>query len=116
MNVMDKTFDRAKSDTIVDERVIKALQSDFEALRKDIDRLKNNAMSNSETIASDAARRLERELEELTVRAREAIDDAGKASREQVDEVRTRVRENPLSSVGGALAIGLMVGRLMGRR
>ena len=118
MNIMDKTFNQSgkSSETIIDDRTLRALQADFAALRNDIDALKTTMVDRGQRVGETAAENLELQLKELSARVDQAVGEARNDVERHTENVRDTVRENPLSSVGGAMAVGMIIGRLFARR
>ncbi|MBI1392989.1 MAG: DUF883 family protein [Alphaproteobacteria bacterium] len=98
------------------DNAISALRADFETLRDDIEMLKTDLVRTSRAASSAAADGIDRGADAVSDRAREAFGVARRAGAETTDDVRSRVQDNPLYSVGAALIAGLVVGQLFGRR
>jgi ElaB/YqjD/DUF883 family membrane-anchored ribosome-binding protein len=102
----------ADNEEVTTDKLLKDLQTvvaDAEAL------LKATAGQAGERI-QEARARAEASLHAARERLRSVEDDALRQAREMVDEGEAYVRQNPLTAVGIAAGIGLLVGLLLGRR
>jgi len=103
-------------DPIVGEEMVATLKEDIAALKRDLETLKADVVTHGRLAGSAAADRLEAEIDALNDKASQVLGDARRKTEETADDFRTSVRKNPMSSVGAALAVGVVVGQFLGRR
>jgi len=90
------------------EQEVKDLRQDVAALRK---ALREEAAKRKESTRA----KLEEAAAENVERLRTAAHDAGGKAQEQIEQLEKRIEANPVPSVLGALFIGYVLGRLLGR-
>ena len=90
------------------EQEVKDLRQDVAALRK--------ALREEATKRKESARaKLEEAAVENVERLRTAAEDAGGKAQEQFEQLEKQIEANPIPSVAGALFVGFVLGRLLGR-
>lgn len=90
------------------EQEVKDLRQDVAALRK---ALREEAAKRKES----ARAKLEDAAAENVERLRTAAHDAGGKAQEQLEQLEKQIEANPVPSVLGALFVGFVLGRLLGR-
>jgi ElaB/YqjD/DUF883 family membrane-anchored ribosome-binding protein len=107
---MSKSVKKSKAEA---QRVVHAKQKDFESR---IDTIRAE-------LVDKAPEEVERSLRELKASVEDMLDDVSRSidyARENIDEVvqtsRATIQERPLMAVGVALAVGVAIGLILGRR
>lgn len=101
------------------EQEVKDLRQDVAALRKalreEATKRKESTRAKLEDAAAETRAKLEGVAAENVERLRTAAGDAGGKAQEQLDQLEKQIEANPIPSVAGALFIGFVLGRLLGR-
>lgn len=101
------------------ERETKAeqdLRQDLDAIRADIDTLRKDLVNVVDTVKGTATKRADAEIDALRKRLDKLATNVQTTGREQLRAVEEQIEERPLVSLAMAFAIGLILGRLFGRR
>ena len=92
-------------------------------MQKDLDKRIDAIRSELKTKGPDAAESIERSLSDMRTGfgerlsdIRDSIDNAHETFDDAVETGRTTIQERPLMAVGAAVAVGLLVGLIFGRR
>jgi ElaB/YqjD/DUF883 family membrane-anchored ribosome-binding protein len=87
------------------EARVRKIADEMKTLRDDLARMGSIVEELVRRRANDA-------VDEVTRRAEKALEDAGRLS----DEAAKVIEANPLTTVGGAFGLGVLIGLLFGRR
>jgi len=90
------------------EQEVKDLRQDVAALRKALREEANKRKESTRAKLEDAAA-------ENVERLRTAAEEAGGKAQEQFEQIEKQIEANPIPSVLGALFVGFVLGRLLGR-
>lgn len=89
-----------------------ALKADLAALRSQVADVVQAIKGLGETAVATAKRQKGAAIERLTAEAQSLTEEATSAARDQVAELETRIRAQPLAAVGIAFLVGLLFGSL----
>ena len=89
-----------------------ALKADLAALRSEVAGVVQAIRGLGETAVATAKRQKGAAIERLTAEAQSLTDEATSAARDQVAELESRIRAQPLAAVGIAFVVGLLFGSL----
>jgi len=103
------SYDEIDAQTPADDANWKLIREDIDKLRADLTRLGEKSLAEGQDILAD-------ELAQLRVKAATLAEKVNTASRSAHADVLHYVRENPITSVGGAFGLGLLVAALLSRR
>jgi ElaB/YqjD/DUF883 family membrane-anchored ribosome-binding protein len=106
----------AETTTSTETRIERDLKSDLNVIKSDIDNLRKDLAAALDRIKGTAASRAESEIQALQKRINKIAEDLQTGGRESLRAVEERIEERPLVSLGVAFAVGLVLGRLFGRR
>jgi ElaB/YqjD/DUF883 family membrane-anchored ribosome-binding protein len=104
----------AKADLVEDAN--EQLQRDLAALREDLKALRNDVVAIGSAKAKAASASVEDQLHRASDKAKKFISAADEETKGAFEAVRSNVRENPIASLGAAVAFGMIVGRGMFRK
>ena len=100
-----------------------SVKSDYAAIQKDVEQLKNDVRRLTDTLEKVARTRFDRGRDEVAARYEDAKHRAGELrneAEERLDEsllrARVTVAERPLTSLGAAMGVGMLMGFLLRRR
>lgn len=92
--------------------LLATLRSDFDELRGDVKKLKKRSLSLSKARGKSAARKVRDGMDHLT---KSTMKFAGDNIHEAIQDFRGVVRDNPLVSISVALALGLVIEKILFR-
>ena len=91
-----------------EETTMDALDELRADLEREMNEIRNTIKERGPEAAEESVKRLRAELDRRITEIREGLD-------ETAEEGRKIIRDHPLTAVGGALAIGLILGLLLAR-
>jgi ElaB/YqjD/DUF883 family membrane-anchored ribosome-binding protein len=92
------------------------VQADWKLIREDLDKLRADLARLGEKSLAEGQDKLAEELAQLRAKAASLAAKATDTGRSAHDDVVAYVRNNPITSVGGAFGLGLLVAALLTRR
>lgn len=106
-----KSVKRAAKDIDLD-----GLKSEIEQLRSDLGSLFEAVLNAGEDKAEDATSSMREELHERWEALRDSIEHAKERGEQAVETAQHTIEERPLISVMVAFGVGLLTGKLIGRK
>jgi ElaB/YqjD/DUF883 family membrane-anchored ribosome-binding protein len=116
MTIAREEANMAETTTPTETRIERDLKSDLNVIKADIDNLRKDLAAALDRIKGTTASRAETEIQALQKRINKIAEDLQTGGRESLRAVEERIEERPLVSLGVAFAVGLVLGRLFGRR
>ena len=90
--------------------------ANWQVIREDIDRLRADLARLGEQSLSEGQDKLAEELGQLRAKAANLAAKVNDTSRNAHEDVISYVRNNPITSVGGAFGLGLLISAMLSRR
>jgi len=93
-----------------------AVNADWKLIREDIEKLRADLTRLGEKSIAEGQDKIAEELAQLRVKAAALAAKAQDTGRSAHEDIIAYVRENPITSVGSAFGLGLLVAALLTRR
>ncbi len=90
--------------------------ANWQVIREDLDRLRADLARLGEKSLAEGQDKLAEELASLRIKAASLASKVNHTGRSAHEDVISYVRDNPITSVGGAFGLGLLVSALLARR
>ncbi len=91
------------------------LRADFGKLRGDVANLVETLVEAGKETADDARKRMQNQAEHRLEQMRSGLKEMGRYGQDSLGSVEECVRQRPLSSIGIAVGVGYILGRLLRR-
>lgn len=106
----------AEATAKTESRIERDLKSDIDSIRSDLDVLRKDIGTVLDRIKGTASNRAETEIRAMQQRIGRIADEVQASGRDSLRAIEERIEERPLVSLAMAFAVGLVLGRLFGRR